>query len=72
MSEQTETLGDALPKVMAYVRDEIIPAYQSIGPAGNFAIAMMRQDLDRATRALAEGDTVEMLRMHKMLSEYKL
>lgn len=67
----TETLGDALPKEMARVRDDLIPQYQSIGPAGGFAISLMRTELDRATKALAEGDVIAMLRSYKTLQEFK-
>lgn len=65
-----KTLGDELPKEMARVRDVLIPQYQSIGPAGGFAIAMMRQDLDRAARALAEGDVVAMIEVYQDLKDY--
>lgn len=64
-----KTLGEELPKEMARVRDVVIPAYQSIGPAGNFAVMMMRQDLDRAAKAMIEGDLVEMIRAYQSLKE---
>lgn len=67
----TDTLGDALPREMARVRDEIMPAYQAIGAPGLFALTMMRADLDRAAKAMAEGDIVEMVRVCKSLQEYK-
>jgi hypothetical protein len=57
-----ETVGSALPKEMTRIRDVLIPQYQSIGPAGGFAIMMMRNELDRATKALAEGDVVAMVK----------
>ena len=60
-----DTLGDALPREMARVRDEVMPAYIKIGPAGQFALAFMR-----ATKALAEGDVVEMLRVYESLKGY--
>lgn len=68
----TETLGDALPKEMARIRDVVMPAYQDIGPAGGFALAMMRRDLDTASRAMAEGDVIAMISAYKALQEYKL
>lgn len=68
MSE-IDTLGDALPREMARVRDELIPAYQSIGPAGAFGIAMLRASLDTATEALASGDVVQMLRAYQELKD---
>lgn len=68
----TDTLGDALPREMARVRDEIMPAYQEIGPAGQFGLAMMRTELDQAAKAMAEGDVAAMLRAHATLKEWKL
>ena len=65
------TLGEDLPKQMARVRDELIPQYQSIGPAGAFAIAMMLRSLDRAAVALAEGDLPVMLAVYKELKDFK-
>ena len=56
-----DTLGDALPREMARVRDKVMPAYHDVGPAGGFALAFMRRDLDLAAKALAEGDVVAML-----------
>jgi hypothetical protein len=71
MSE-TDSLGMALPREMARVRDKLMPAYIEIGPPGQFALAMMRADLDRAARAMAEGDVVEMIRVYQSLKDYKL
>lgn len=68
--DRSETLADALPREMARVRDEVMPAYLSIGPAGAFALTMMRLDLDIAARALAEGDTVAMLNCLESLRGY--
>lgn len=66
----TDTLGGALPREMARVRDEVMPAYQAIGSAGTFALLMMRHDLDRAAKAMAEGDTVAMMRAYEALKGY--
>lgn len=66
------TLADALQSEIARVRDEVMPAYLEIGPAGAFALAGMRADLDRATKALAEGDGTECLRVFRSLQEWKL
>ncbi len=65
----TDTLADALPREMARVRDELIPAYQSIGPAGAFGIMMLRASLDGAAKALASGDVIEILRSYNELKE---
>lgn len=65
-----DTLGDALPREMARVRDEVMPRYQEIGPAGGFAIAMMRRDLDAAAKAMAEGDVAGMMTAYESLKDY--
>ena len=67
----TDTLGEALPREMARVRDDVMPAYVGIGWPAAVAVAMMRRDLDRAAKALAEGDAVEMLRAYESLKEYE-
>lgn len=66
-----ETLGEALPKEMTRVRDVLMPQYLSIGPAAGFALALMRNSLDRATKALAEGDLPAMIRAYDELKNYK-
>jgi hypothetical protein len=63
------TLADELPRQMARVRDELLPHYIALGPAGMFGAAMIRADLDRAAKALAEGDAVEMIRVCQSLKE---
>jgi hypothetical protein len=67
----TEFLGEALPREMARVRDEVLSVYLGI-PTGIFAANMMRADLDAATKALAEGDVIEMIRVYKSLQEWNL
>lgn len=61
------TLGTELPKEMARVRDEVIPAYEAIGAPGIFAITWMKKALDDAAIALAEGDTAAMLAAYDRL-----
>lgn len=65
------SLGEALPREMARVRDELIPMYQSIGPAGSFGIIFMRKALDEAAKALAEQDVVAMIRVYQELKDFK-
>lgn len=67
----TDTLGTALPREMARVRDELLPVYDTF-PTGKFAATMMRADLDRATKALAEGDLPAMIACYESLKAYKL
>jgi hypothetical protein len=64
------SLGTELPKEMARVRDELLPLYDAI-PTGKFAATLMRGDLDAATKALAEGDVVSMVRVYDRLKSYK-
>lgn len=68
MSE-TKTLGDALPDEIARVT-EILGYYQEIGPAGMFGAMMIKASLQRATRALAEGDVIAMLQCLEDLKGY--
>ena len=64
------SLGEELPKEMARVRDTLMPAYIAIGPAGAFALALMRKALDDAARAMIEGDVVAMLRAYEDLKGF--
>lgn len=66
-----KTLGEDLPKQMARVRDVLMPQYQEIGPAGEFALMMMRNALDRAAKAMAEGDLPEMIAAYQELKDFK-
>lgn len=68
----TNSLGEALPREMTRVRDEVLPFYVEIGVSGAFAAAGMRADLDAAAKAMAEGDVVEMLRVYQSLKEWHL
>jgi gamma-glutamylcysteine synthetase len=72
-AETVDTLGEALPREMARVRDQVMPHYLELrgvpGVNVEFALAMMRADLDAAAKALAEGDVVEMLRVYQSLKE---
>ena len=61
MSQQTETLADALPKEMARVRT-VLGYYKEIGPAGAFGAMFIEQDLQAADRAVMSGDVVAMLK----------
>jgi len=77
MTEITsESLGEALPREMARVRDEVLPAYMEANkmPQANcdFAIASIRIDLNEATRAMAEGDLQSMIVLYQRLRDYRL
>ncbi len=68
-----ETLGEALPREMARVRDEVLPQYIALRGMPNVLvepqIMMMRADLDAAAKAIAEGDVVAMLRAYWSLKK---
>lgn len=68
----TLSIGEALPIEMARVRDQVMPAYIEIGAPGLFALSMMRVDLDRAAKAMAEGDAIEMIRVYEELKGYSV
>ena len=66
---KSATVGEALPREMARVRDEVLPEYDAI-PAGAFAAMMMRRDLDAAAAAMAAGDLPAMLKSYEALQHY--
>lgn len=68
----SDTLGDALPREMARVRDKVLSVYATMGPAGAPAAFLMRRDLDAAARALAEGDVAAMITLYESLKEWQL
>lgn len=66
-----DTVGDALPREMARVRDVVMPAYQAIGAPGAIGLMLMKRDLDAAGKAMAEGDVVAMIRALEDLRSWK-
>ncbi len=66
----TESIGTELPKEMARVRD-LLPLYDAI-PTGIFAATIMRHELDKAARALAEGDLPAMIQSYVALKGFKV
>lgn len=74
MTEVSESLGTALPKEIARVRDELLPQYQSLrgmpGVGVEPAIAMMTDTLRRADKAMIEGDTVAMIAIYQELQGF--
>lgn len=71
MPDQRNSLGDALPREMARVRDKVLPVYLGI-PGGVFSATLMRQALDDAARAMAEGDVAAMASAYQSLKEFQL
>lgn len=70
MSNEVETLAEALPKEMARVR-EVLGHYREIGPAGMFGAAFIEQDLRAADRAVMSGDVIAMIQALEKLREIK-
>ncbi len=64
-----DTLGDALPREMTRVR-KLTQMYASIGPAGIFAVTLMNDALDRAQKAIIEGDMVAMIKVYQELQGF--
>ena len=67
-----ETLADALPKVMAEVRDVVLPAYEDVlpyAPMTGLTIAVIKAELDAATKAIVAGDVVQMMALYQSLKE---
>jgi len=67
-----ESLGEALPKEQARVR-ELIVQYRDpiLNGAGNFAAAMMEQDLKETDAVVMAGDVVGMMRMYEQLKTWR-
>jgi hypothetical protein len=65
-------LIEAIQERCNELREEYIPAYESIGPAGMFGVAMMKMGISRAEEAIATGDTVGMVAALQELREFKL
>ena len=66
-----DTLGDALPREIARVRDELIPVYMSV-TGGLFMATIMRSALESASQAMIRGDTVGMIAAYQELKGFKL
>lgn len=69
-ARRAQNLVQGLQAEIARVRDEVIPAYVAIGPAGSWAIGCMRRDLAAGEAAIGEGDAVAMLKQLALLREY--
>jgi hypothetical protein len=67
-----ESMAESLPREMARVRDEVMPAYREVGPNGSLALAFMTSDLDRAAKALADGNIVGMIHAYDSLKGYSV
>ena len=70
MSNEVETLADALPKEMARVRT-VLGYYKEIGPAGAIGAMFIEQDLQAADIAVMNGDVVAMIQSLETLRGIK-
>lgn len=53
-------------------RRELLKQYEAIGPEGAFGAAMLKIDIERAEKAVASGDVVEMVGVYRELSQAKI
>ncbi len=63
-----ETLGSALPKEQARVR-EVLGRYKEIGSSGVGGAVIIEQLLQRTDKAVIEGDLAAMIGCYKELKE---
>lgn len=61
-----ESLGEALPKEQARVR-EILGHYRALGPVGMFGASFIEADLREADQAVMSGDVMRMIRAYEKL-----
>jgi molybdopterin converting factor small subunit len=69
-----DSVGEALPREMKRVREEVLPAYYEClkhAPMTQIAINLMNASLDAAAKALAEGDVVAIIQAYEDLKGYE-
>jgi len=67
------SLAEALPEKIKWAQTEALPAYQSIGAAGQPAIHLVIQPaIDEGVQALASGDVTRMIRAFAALDDISL
>ena len=64
-----KTIGDVLPEEITRVQG-IIAMYKSV-QNGQFAAALMQQDIDAAYKAMMEGDLAGMIAAYQELKEWE-
>lgn len=64
------SVGEDFPKQQARAR-ELLSQYHQIGPAGTFGAMMIEQAMQRADKAIAGGDVIEILRSYEELRGLK-
>lgn len=72
----TDTLADALPREIARIsakRDrwrDMMKEHPELAFGMTLTVAIMQAEIDRAVKACASGDVVEMLAAHQALKDY--
>lgn len=64
------SLGEALPAEIDR-NVELLRDYQGIGPAGQIGASFIKQDIDRAIKAMASGDVTQMLQAYEAMKNNK-
>ena len=67
-----ENLVEAIQSKVVEMREEYIPTYQSIGPAGAFGVMLIRDAIQRAEQAVATMDTVALVSSLQELRDFKM
>jgi len=62
----SDSLGEALPKELARVRDVLI-TYVELGPVGSFGAHFIKESLKAADEAIISGDLVAMINAYEDL-----
>lgn len=66
MPEATENILETLMRELDRNR-ELLVEYKAIGPPGQFGASMIQQSIKRGERAIAESDTVAMIKCYEDL-----
>jgi len=60
-------LIEAIQERCNFIREQVIPLYDEIGPAGAFGKMMLQQDIKNAESVIASGDCIAMIATLKEL-----
>lgn len=72
MSQQeggSTNLVEGIQEKCSYIRDNVIPEYDRIGPAGMIGKMLLQQSIKKGEAAIAGGDVVQMVQVYKELEE---
>jgi hypothetical protein len=68
MSEMAN-LVEAIQERCNFIRENVIPKYDRIGPAGHIGKMLLKQEVAAAEGVIAMGDVVEMVKTLQSLRE---